>query len=157
MSMIPGGGDAINEDDLGQTNYELLAPEKGVKMQWVDARVKYDDNDSTYCRVSAMAELLDGNQAGRKMWEGWTLSGNGKNTEVANRIFNQACFALGLQSRVSEPEQLLNIPFVADIKVNPAKNGYEPSNGIQNYKKFDAFAKAETKPAASGRAAWKRS
>lgn len=157
MSMIPGGGDTINESELNQGSYDLLLPEKGVKMQWIDARIKYDDNDNTYCRVSAMAEILDGNQAGKKLWDGWTLSGAGKNVEAANRIFNQVCFALNKSTRVSEPGQLLNIPFIADIKVNPAKGQYDASNGIVGHRKFDAFAKPETAPqSGGGGASWKR-
>ena len=158
MSMIPGGGQAINEDDVKASDYEVIPPCRDVKMHWVEAEVKYKDDDPSYARVNATAEILDGPHAGRRIWEGWTLAGNGVKTEVANKIFDQVCFALNYPARINSPEELLNKPFLGDIKVNKGQNGYSDKNGLAQYKKFDPLAQ---KPAASGGqsggAAWRRS
>lgn len=154
MSMIPGAGETISEDDVKPMDFELLAPARDVRMHWVEAKVKYLDEDPSYCRVEATAEILDGPNAGRRIWEGWTLSGNGKNTEVANRIFNQVCYALNFPARVSEPDELLNIPFLGDIKVNKGTGGYSDKNGIGQYKRGGSASPA--KPAPGGAKPWAR-
>jgi len=153
MSMIPGAGESISEDDAKPKDFDNIPPTRDVKMHWIEATAKYKDEDSSYCRVEATAEILDGPHTGRRIWEGWTLSGSGVNTEVANRIFNQVCYALNFPTRVGEPDQLLNIPFLGDIKINKGTGGYSDKNGIGQYKRFDPLgAKPATNGASSGSA-----
>ena len=87
-------------------------------------------------------EVVDeGPYKGRKIFERTTNKkyGNTEKDRNAERrghgIFSRYCRALGFTATPSSPSQLLNRPPVKiTVKINPASNGYGPSNSITNWK-----------------------
>ena len=158
MSMIPGGGEPIDESALVERDFSLLTPENDIKMQVTDARLKDKDGDGKNITVSAFIEMLDGGQIGRKFWANWTLYKNGQRIEGFWNDFNLLAKAMGRASAFEDVEQMVGTPFVGNVYVAPPSNGFPAKNALAKPRKFDPLG---AKPAASGAtpsggAAWRR-
>jgi hypothetical protein len=119
-------------------------------------------------------DVLDGPYRGRKLFDRLNLvNANPQTVEIAQRTLSAICHATG-RLQVQDSEELHLTPFIADVQVQPPKNGYGESNKIR-YLPVDRAAKAPTpqpmrpapapsapaKPAAApatgfGSAPWKR-
>jgi Protein of unknown function (DUF669) len=70
-------------------------------------------------------DVLEGEHAGRKLFDRLNLvNANPTTVEIAQRILSAICHATGLM-QVDDSEQLHLIPLIADVKVQPPKNGYD--------------------------------
>ena len=73
-------------------------------------------------------DVLEGEYAGRKLFDRLNLINNNPTTvEIAQRTLSAICHAVG-KMQVDDSEQLHLIPLIADVRVQPPKNGYDASN-----------------------------
>src|SRR5262245_32039240 len=86
-------------------------------------------------------DVLDGPCRGRKLFDRLNLvNANPQTVEMAQRTLSAICHATG-RLQVQDSEQLHLIPFIADVQVQPPKNGYGESNKVR-YLPVDRSAKA---------------
>jgi Protein of unknown function (DUF669) len=76
-------------------------------------------------------DVLEGEYAGRKLFDRLNLiNSNATTVEIAQRTLSAICHATGLM-QVDDSEQLHLIPLIADVKVQPPKNGYDAQNTLR--------------------------
>lgn len=76
-------------------------------------------------------DVLEGECAGRKLFDRLNLVNNNPSTvEFAQRTLSAICHATG-RMQVQDSEELHLIPMLADVKVQPPKNGYGESNSVR--------------------------
>src|SRR5512134_1272046 len=76
-------------------------------------------------------DVLEGEYAGRKLFDRLNLVNSNPTTiEIAQRTLSAICHATGLM-QVDDSEQLHLIPLIADVKVQPPKNGYDAQNTLR--------------------------
>lgn len=81
-------------------------------------------------------EIIDGKYKGRRIWERLNLvNQNTTAVEIAQRSLSAICYATK-QMQVTDSAQLHHKPMVIKLKVNPAKNGYEESNGVAGWEEY---------------------
>ncbi len=86
-------------------------------------------------------DVLDGPYKGRKLFDRLNLvNANPQTVEIAQRTLSAICHATG-RMQVQDSEELHLIPFIADVQVQPPKNGYGESNKVR-YLPLDAGAEA---------------
>ncbi len=99
-------------------------------------------------------DVLDGPCRGRKLFDRLNLvNSNPQTVEIAQRTLSAICHATG-RMQVQDSEELHLIPLLADVQVQPPKNGYGETNKIR-YLPLEATQKAvpasgtPSRPAAS--------
>ena len=96
-------------------------------------------------------DVLEGDSLGRKLFDRLNLVNNNPSTvEMAQRTLSAICHATE-RMQVQDSEELHLIPMLADVRVQPPKNGYGESNTIR-YQPLDHVAAAPapaTRPAAA--------
>src|SRR5512132_3312138 len=76
-------------------------------------------------------DVLEGEHAGRKLFDRLNLvNANPTAVEIAQRTLSAICHAVG-KMQVDDSEQLHLILMIADVKVQPPKNGYDASNTLR--------------------------
>jgi hypothetical protein len=76
-------------------------------------------------------DLLEGKYTGRKLFDRLNLvNSNEKAVELARRTLSSICHATGVE-KVKDSSQFHLVPFIADVKVRPAKGQYDESNSIR--------------------------
>jgi hypothetical protein len=76
-------------------------------------------------------DVLEGAYAGRKLFDRLNLvNANPTTVEIAQRTLSAICHATG-RMQVEDSEQLHLIPMIADVKVQPPKNGYDAQNTLR--------------------------
>jgi Protein of unknown function (DUF669) len=89
-------------------------------------------------------DVLEGEHAGRKLFDRLNLvNANPTAVDLAQRTLSAICHATGLM-QVDDSEQLHLIPLIADVKVQPPKNGYDASNTLR----YLSLASGQLHPAA---------
>jgi hypothetical protein len=92
-----------------------------------------ETKDKTGGYLSVKYEIIDGNHKGRVIFENLNLqNANQKAVEIAQATLAKICNSIG-KIQVQNSEELHNIPLILKLGVNPAQNGYEPSNKIKSY------------------------
>jgi len=110
-----------------------------------------ETKDKTGGYLALKYEIIDGNYKGRIIFENVNLqNSNATAVKIAQETLAKICNAIG-KVTVQNSEELHNIPMSLKLGVNPAQNGYEPSNKIKSYSKINGSAggvtpQAETKP-----------
>lgn len=85
-------------------------------------------------RVQLEFSVADGEYAGRKIWEGYQLSGNPKAVEIGRGQLKALWKCAGhTDFNIASPEQLLNLEIAASVKVKE-QDGYNPKNTISSFK-----------------------
>jgi hypothetical protein len=88
-------------------------------------------------------DVLDGPYQGRKLFDRLNLvNANPQTVEIAQRTLSAICHATG-RMQVQDSEELHLIPLMADVQVQPPKNGYGESNKVR-YLPLDRGAKPAT-------------
>jgi Protein of unknown function (DUF669) len=88
-------------------------------------------------------DVLDGPCRGRKLFDRLNLvNANPQTVEIAQRTLSAICHATG-RMQVQDSEELHLIPLIADVQVQPPKNGYGESNKVR-YLPLDRAAKPAT-------------
>jgi hypothetical protein len=76
-------------------------------------------------------DVLEGDQQGRKLWDRLNLvNPNAQAVEIAQRTLSAICHAVG-KLQVQDSDELHLIPMLADVKVQPPRNGYDASNKVR--------------------------
>lgn len=106
-------------------------------------------------------EILEGKYKGRKVWERFNLQNRSKQAvEIAERNLAAFCKAVG-KIHIKDSVELHLIPFTADIRIKPAKDGYSESNSVRFLPREDGAPGAPAPAAAVAPTAnampWKRS
>lgn len=85
-------------------------------------------------------DVLGGPCQGRKLFDRLNLvNTNPQTVEIAQRTLSAICHATG-RLQVQDSEELHLIPLIADVRVQPPKNGYGESNQVR-YLPLDRAAK----------------
>lgn len=99
-------------------------------------------------------EILDGEHAGRKLWDRLNLwNDNATAVDIAQRTLSAMCHATG-QLHVEDSEALHFKPMLVTVRVRPAGPGkdgkqYDASNEIRGYEAVNGAAPAQAAPAAA--------
>jgi len=86
-------------------------------------------------------DVLEGPYQGRKLFDRLNLiNENTQTVEIARSALSAICHATG-RMKVQDSEQLHLVPFIAVVRLRPAKNGYGESNTVR-YLPIDRTAQA---------------
>jgi hypothetical protein len=78
-------------------------------------------------------EVIEGQYTGRKVFERLNLTNdNPRTVQYAEQTLSSICRAVG-KAQVTSSEQLHHIPLIADVRVEPAKNGYDERNSVKRF------------------------
>lgn len=78
-------------------------------------------------------EALEGPYSGRLIFDRLNLiNENPRARQIASQTLAKICLAVG-KSRILSSEELHEIPLVAVVRIEPARDGYEASNSIKGY------------------------
>ena len=82
-------------------------------------------------------KILEGEHINRLIWTNLNLDNpNPKAVEIAQSELAAICRACDL-SQIDDSQELHGIPMTAQIKVKPAQGGYDASNAITGFKKYE--------------------
>ena len=82
-------------------------------------------------------EIIEGQFKGRKIWERLNLvNSNEQAVQIAQRSLSAICHAVK-EFQVQDSSQLHHKPLIAKVKVNPAANGYDASNGVAGWLEYN--------------------
>lgn len=133
--MVDFGGqwDATHGETMGTTD-ALPAGEYVAAIVKSERREAKSGNGNAY--INLEFEVLDGQYQGRRFWTMLNLwNHNQTAVEIAQRELNSICHAVG-KLRVSDSEQLHNIPMLVKLGVRTddygtqnITKGYKPMNG----------------------------
>jgi len=135
---------------------EVLPPGDYI-VQIVGSEMK-STKDETGQMLWLEYDIIDGEFAGRKMWDRLNLvNKNSQAVEIAQRTLSAICRAVGKMA-VSDSEELHFKPLIASVKVRPAgpdKSGThrEAQNEVKGYKPVGGGVQAAPVRAAAPQAA----
>ena len=109
--------------------FELLPPGKYV-VQIVASEMRVTkDGQGQYLWLEL--DVLEGEHTGKKLFDRLNLVNNTASTvEFAQRTLSAICRATG-RMQVQDSEELHLVPMLADVKVQPPKNGYGETNSVR--------------------------
>lgn len=109
--------------------FELLPPGRYV-VQIVNSEMR-PTKDGMGQLLWLELDVLEGECAGRKLFDRLNLvNANPTTVEIAQRTLSAICHAVG-KMQVDDSEQLHLIPLIADVRVQPPKNGYDAQNTLR--------------------------
>ncbi len=131
--------------------YTMIMTESEMK----DTKLK-DGQTEPGRRLACTFEVVDGPHAGRKIFEGFNWkNANAEAVKISMAQFGALTRSCG-KVAIGAPGELHNIPFQGQVKVTPARDGYEPGNKVTKYKPVgeavEAAAAAPASPAPAGEA-----
>jgi len=125
------------------TTYEILPPGQYV-VQIVRSEMRATKSGNGQQLVLEL-DVLEGAQAGRKLFDRLNLvNPNTQAVEIAERTLSAICHATG-RMQVQDSEELHLVPMLADVTVQPPKNGYGESNRIR-YRPLERAAQPAPQP-----------
>ena len=126
------------------TTYEILPPGQYV-VQIVRSEMR-PTKSGTGQQLVLELDVLEGPQAGRKLFDRLNLvNPNTQAVEIAERTLSAICHATG-RMQVQDSEELHLVPMLADVTVQPPKNGYGESNRIR-YRPLERAVQPASQPA----------
>ena len=126
------------------TTYEILPPGQYV-VQIVQSEMR-PTKSGTGQQLVLELDVLEGAQSGRKLFDRLNLvNPNTQAVEIAQRTLSAICHATG-RMQVQDSEELHLVPMLADVTVQPPKNGYGESNRIR-YRPLERAAQPAPQPA----------
>ncbi|MDG4574446.1 MAG: DUF669 domain-containing protein [Defluviicoccus sp.] len=109
--------------------FELLPPGRYV-VQIVNSEMR-PTKDGMGQLLWLELDILEGELAGRKLFDRLNLvNANPTTVEIAQRTLSAICHAVG-KMQVDDSEQLHLVPLIADVRVQPPKNGYDAQNTLR--------------------------
>ena len=132
--------------------FELL-PAGRYEAMIVESELKPTKNNDGQ-RLVLVWQVVEGEHEGRKIFQGLNIDNpNEKAVAIAKRELSAICHATG-KIKISDSEELHDIPCVIVLKVVPAKGDFDAKNEIKGVEGLDAKAattqtrQAPAKPAA---------
>jgi len=96
--------------------------------------------------LEAWFKVQEGDEEGAMLVERFNLINPNKTAEeIAVAKFNQLCAAAGLED-VEDSDELLDVPVVAIVGVDPGDEEWPPSNVIKSYKSVEGADDGEDEP-----------
>lgn len=161
MAALPSVFDATQVEPQGE--YTPI-PAGEYRVQIITSEMQ-ENGAKTGSFLKLELEIIDGDQAGRKMFDRLNLDNpNAQAVEIAQRALSSICHAVGVFS-VQDSEELHFKPMIAVVVVTPPKGEYGAGNNIKTYKQAggapaaSGFTPSAAKPdaaASGGGAPWKR-
>lgn len=153
--MVDFGGqwDATQGETMGTTD-ALPAGEYVAAIVKSERREAKSGNGNAY--INLEFEVLDGQYQGRRFWTMLNLwNHNQTAVEIAQRELNSICHAVG-KLRVSDSEQLHNIPML--VKLGVRTDDYGTQNITKGYKPMNGGAPQQQAPQqqSGSTAPWRR-
>lgn len=123
------GYNANNVD--GTNNFDPVPP-GDYPVQCVKTEVKRAKSGADY--ISMEFEVIAGQHQGRRLWDNFNLWHHNPDAKlIAERQLKSLCEAVGILTPQDSDDFLMK-PVVAAVKIQPGKDGYDPSNKISAYK-----------------------
>lgn len=95
-------------------------------------------------------QIIDGDHEGRKVWSRLNLDNpNEKAVEIAKRELSSVCHALD-KLKIADSSELHDKPCFLNIKIDPGKGDFGPSNKIAGYSSVKAEKTATPKAKTAG-------
>lgn len=134
MSKLPGGNfDASKVDP--NAGFEPIPAGEYVVMITDSAMMPTRAQDGEYLKLTF--KVLEGPYAGRLIWSNLNLvNKNEKAVEIANKELSGICHAVDVMNP-EDSQELHGIPMRGKVKIKPAQGGYDPSNTISFFQKYD--------------------
>lgn len=131
------------------TAYEVLPKGKYLCVAIASEMKTNKANTGEYLQITF--EIVDGEHKGRKIFERLNIRNQNKTAEdIAQRTLSSLCRAVNVM-KLTDSEQLHNLPAFLDVVVEEGKGEYGPQNRIKGY--MPASAQASTPaPQASAKA-----
>ena len=139
------------------TDFELIPT--GVYRAFVSKAEAKTTRDGMSQRLALELELQDAPYAGRKVWDGFTLStkktdeNSLKSVQIGRGKVTQLCMAVGLPNGFSSPTDLCFKMFEVGIKIQPAKGDFEAANRVSYFKLPEDAAPGAAAPARAAKPA----
>jgi len=85
--------------------------------------------------VNLTLRVVSGEHAGRKVWQWINLTHptSVKAAAIGQREMRDLCRAVGHTGPLRSPDDLCGIPFTAELKIEPGRDGYEPRNRVRRF------------------------
>ena len=115
-------------DDFQPTSFDPIRPGRYLA-QIVDSDVQ-PNKKGTGAYVKLEIDILDGGAEGRKIWEYCNFAHEKESVAVQGQNALKVIQKLCKLSSFDDSTQAHNIPFYVEVKINPAKDGFDASNGI---------------------------
>ena len=123
------------------TAYEVLPKGSYLCVAIASEMKATKNNTGEYLQITF--EIVEGEHQGRKIFERLNIRNQNKTAEdIAQRTLSALCRAVGVM-RLSDSDQLHNVPVSLDIVVEEGKGDYGPQNRIKAY-----HSAGQQKPAA---------
>lgn len=91
-------------------------------------------------RLKMTFAITDGEYAGRKIFEGYQLTGSDKAVAIGRSQLKSLWKCAGHNTfEIESPDQFLNIEVAASIKIKKGEDGYEDRNTISTFKAKSAL------------------
>lgn len=99
-------------------------------------------------RLKVTFSVIDGEYVGRKIFEGYNLTGaNQKAVEISRGQIKSLLKLSGRDNfQIKDPSELIGIQVSASVKVQEGKDGYSDKNTISSFKKKTAAKVTEEVP-----------
>lgn len=132
-------GTSFDASQVDPTNsFDPIPPGK-YPMMFTDSEMK-TTKEGTGQYLQLTAEVIDGPCKGRLIWTRLNLQNPNQTTvEIAQRELSAICHSVGVL-QVQDSAQLHNLPFLATVKIRPAKGDFDASNEIKNYEPLNGTA-----------------
>ena len=126
-----GGTFNPNEIPQDERSFEPI-PAGDYTCQVIESEIRPTKSGGDMLRLTL--EVVDGPFANRRIWENLNIrNSNPQAQSIAHRALADLCAACGAGA-IDDSEELHFKPFVATIKIEPGRDGYEPRNGVKRYK-----------------------
>lgn len=137
---------------MAQLNFDArtVAPDQGqqdpVPAGWykvvMDKSEMKPTKDGTGQRLEMQFKIIDGQYAGRKIFEGLNLvNSNPVAQEIAYKQLSAICHAVNVLV-AQDSSQLHNIPLQVKVNLKPASGQYEAKNEVKAYKNINEVVQA---------------
>lgn len=97
-------------------------------------------------RLAVTFNVTDGEFAGRKVFDGYNMSGTEQAVQIGRGQVKSLLKAANKDFNISGPEELIGIEISAAVKIQPAKDGYDESNKISYFKPKQAVSQSGAVP-----------
>lgn len=97
-------------------------------------------------RLAMTFTVLDGEYVGRKIFEGYMLTGSEKAVQIARGQLKSLLKVAGKDFNLKGPEDFLGIEVAASVKIQAAKDGYDARNSISSFKPKQAVEMSSQVP-----------
>lgn len=140
------------EDELGG-DFPLIPDGTTVRCEY--AKIEMKDTRAGGTGLNTEATIIAPVEfKGRKVWDFVNLTHptSKKAAAIGQRHLRDVCRAIGHGGPVRDWSDLCGVPFVAVLKIEPARDGYEAKNRIKKVLPPDDGGKADPAPAGKAHA-----